>query len=39
MAVKNSLEIVIEQVHLEGGFKRAGRIRVAECLGQIVSNR
>ena len=22
MAVKNSLEIVIEQVHLEGGFKR-----------------
>ena len=35
-AVKNSLEIVIKQVHLEGGFKRGGRIRVAECLRQIV---
>ena len=29
-AVKNSLEIVIVQVHLEGGFKRGGRIRVFE---------
>ena len=29
--VKNSLEIVIAQVCLEGGFKRGGRIRVAEC--------
>ena len=35
-AVKNSLEIVIKQVRLEGGFKRGGRIRVAECLRQIV---
>ena len=25
-AVKNSLEIVIKQVRLEGGFKRGGRI-------------
>ena len=30
-AVKNSLEIVIKQVRLEGGFERGGRIRVAEC--------
>ena len=29
--VKNSLEIVIAQVCLEGGFKGGGRIRVAEC--------
>ena len=29
-AVKNSLEIII------GGFERGGRIRVAECLRQIV---
>ena len=36
---KDSLEIVIEQVRLEGGFKRGGRIRVAECLRQIVPNR
>ena len=36
MAVKNSLEIIIKQVRLEGGFKRGGRIRVAECLRQIV---
>ena len=35
-AVKSSLEIVVEQVRLEGGFKRGGRIRVAECLRQIV---
>ena len=35
-AVENSLEIVIKQVRLEGGFKRGGRIRVAECLRQIV---
>ena len=27
---KDSLEIVIKQVHLEGGFKRGGRIRVFE---------
>ena len=25
-AVKNSLEIIIKQVHLEGGFERGGRI-------------
>ena len=37
-AVKNSLEIIIKQVRFEGGFKRGGRIRVAECLGQIVPN-
>ena len=29
-AVKNSLEIIIKQVRLKGGFKRGGRIRVAE---------
>ena len=29
-------EIVIEKVRLEGGFKREGRIRVAECLRQTV---
>ena len=39
MAVKNSLEIIIKQVHLEGGFKRGGRLRVAECLRQVVANR
>ena len=33
--VRKSLEI-IKQVRLEGGFKRGGRIRVAECLRQIV---
>ena len=38
-AVKNRLEIIIKQVHLEGGFKRGGRIRVEECLRQIVPNR
>ena len=38
-AVKNSLEIVIKQVRLEGGFKRGGRIRVEECLRQIVPDR
>ena len=37
-AVKNSLEIIIKQVCLEGGFKRGGRIRVAECLRQTVPN-
>ena len=37
--MKNSLEIMITQVSLEGGFKRGGRIRVAECLRQIVPNR
>ena len=31
-AVKKSLKIIIKQVSLEGGFKRGGRIRVAECL-------
>ena len=35
--MKNSLEIIIKQVHLEGGFKRGGR--VAECLRLIVPNR
>ena len=30
--MKNSLEIVIEQVRLEGGFKRGGRTGLAECL-------
>ena len=35
---KGSLEIVIEQVCLEGGFKRGGRIRAAECWRQIVPN-
>ena len=34
-AVKNSLEIIIKRVHLEGGFEREGKIRVAECLRQI----
>ena len=38
-AVKNSLETIIKQVHLEGGFERGGRIRVAECLIQIVPDR
>ena len=38
-AVKNSLEISIEQVRLEGGFERAGRMRVAECLRQTVPDR
>ena len=38
-AVKNSLEIIIKPVRLEGGFERGGRIRVAECLGQIVPDR
>ena len=38
-AVKNSLEIIIKQVCLEGGFERGGRIRVAECLRQIVPDR
>ena len=38
-AVKNSLETVIKQMCLEGGFKRGGRIRVAECLRQIVPGR
>ena len=38
-AVKNSLEIIIKQVRLQGGFERGGRIRVAECLRQIVPDR
>ena len=38
-AVKNCLEIIIKQVRLEGGFKRGGRIRGAECLRQIVPDR
>ena len=28
-AVENSLEIIIKQVHLEGGFEREGRISVS----------
>ena len=39
MAVKNSLEIIIKQMRLEGGFERGDRIRVAECLRQIVPYR
>ena len=39
MAVKNSLEIIIKQVRLGGGFERGGRIRVAECLRRIVPDR
>ena len=35
-AVKNSFEIIIKQVRLEGGFERGGRIRVAECSRQFV---
>ena len=31
-AVKNSLEIIIKQVRLGGGFERGGGIGVAECL-------
>ena len=38
-AVKNSSEIISKQMHLEGGFERGGRIRVAECLRQIVPDR
>ena len=38
-AVKNSLVIIIKQVRLKGGFERGGRIRVAECLRQIVPYR
>ena len=37
--VKNSLELIIKQVRLEGGFERGGRIRVAECLRQTVPDR
>ena len=36
--MKNSSEIIIKQVRLEGGFKRGGRIRVVECLRQLVPN-
>ena len=36
--MKDSLEIVTEQVRLEGGFKR-DKIRTAECLRQTVPNR
>ena len=36
--MKNNLEMIIKQVRLEGGFKRGGRIRVAN-LRQIVWNR
>ena len=36
--IKASLEKAIKQVRLEGGLERGGRIRVAECLGQTVSN-
>ena len=31
--------MTVKQVCLEGGFKRGGTIRVAECLRQIVPNR
>ena len=37
--VKNSLEIIIKLVRLEGGFKRGGRLKVAEFFMQIVPNR
>ena len=37
--MKNSLEIIIKQVRLGGDFKRGGRIRLAECLRQIVPDR
>ena len=30
--MKNGLEMINKQVHLEGGFKRGGRIRVVEGL-------
>ena len=33
------VEMTVKQVCLEGGFKRGGTIRVAECLRQIVPNR
>ena len=38
-AVENSLEIFIKQVPLKDGFERGGKIRVAECLRQIVPDR
>ena len=34
-AVKNSLEIIIKQVRLEGGFERGGRIQKNECKRQL----
>ena len=36
---ENSLEIIIKQVHLEGGFERGSRVRVVECLRQTVPDR
>ena len=36
---KDSLEIVIEQVNVEGSLERRGRMRVQECLRQTVLNR
>ena len=36
---ENSLEIIIKQVHLEGGFERGSRIRVVERLRQTVPDR
>ena len=36
--VKNSLEIIVKQVRLEGGL-RGGGISVMECLRQIVTDR
>ena len=33
------IAVIIKPVRLEGGFKRGGRIRVAECLRQIVPDR
>ena len=32
-AVKNSLEIIIKQMHLEGGFKRGGMKQAIASLG------
>ena len=32
-AVKNSLEIIIKQMHLEGGFKRGGMKQAVASLG------
>ena len=36
---EKSLEMVIKHVRLEGGFKRGGRIRLAESLSQTVPDR
>ena len=34
-AVKNSLEIIIKQVRLEGGFERGGGVFEANCSRQV----